>query len=131
MQPNKTAASMGKYYNGTPVRILEDLGEWAKVSIAGIEGYMMQRYLAFGTEMLTVHIAYAELFIKPELYGQTLAVYTLPDAQSEIAGVIPDQGAGREEITVIGLIGDDWLHVICGSGLAGYMPAGMFFPGNG
>jgi len=130
-EPSRSAASKGKYYNGTPVLIREDLGEWAKVSVAGVEGYMMKKYLAFGADMLAVEPAFAQLFIKPELAGVELTVYLSPDSESGAAGILYDRGAGREEVTVIGIVGDDWLHVICGYDLAGYMPAEDFYPGNG
>lgn len=33
--PRKGAASLGKYYNGTPVKVLERQGVWTKVSVLG------------------------------------------------------------------------------------------------
>lgn len=92
---------------------------------------MMRKYLATGADMLNVQTAFAELFIKPELAGVTLNVYTAPDPASPLAGLLPDQGPGRVFIFVIGIVGDGWLHVITGDGLAGYMPAEDFYPGNG
>ncbi|HPF87636.1 MAG TPA: SH3 domain-containing protein [Candidatus Limiplasma sp.] len=130
-EPDKSAASLGKYYNGTPVRITEELGEWVKVSIAGAEGYMMQKYLAFGTDMLHVESAFPDLFLSPTLYGQDLNVYLLPAADSGVAGVLADCSETGTTVTVIGVVGDDWVHVICADGLAGYMPAEDFYPGNG
>jgi hypothetical protein len=130
-EPSTDSRSIGKYYNGAPVKIEEDLGDWARVTVAGVEGYMMKQYLAVGAEMLNVQSAFAQLFIKPELAGQELSVYVSPDYQSALAGVSYDRGTGREEITVIGLVGDDWLHVVTGDGIAGYMPAKDFYPGNG
>lgn len=130
-EPDTKAESKGKYYNGTPVYIVEDLGNWAKVSVAGVEGYMMKQYLAAGADMLNVYSAFAELFIKPELAGQDLNVYLLPDGESALAGVSYDRGPGRVNIHVIGIVGEDWVHVITDDGLAGYMPAEDFYPGNG
>ena len=42
------AKSLGKYYNGTPVRITEQKGDWVHVELFGINGWMMKRYLVFG-----------------------------------------------------------------------------------
>lgn len=130
-EPTTASDSLGKYYNGTPVQITEYLGDWVKVSVTGTEGYMMKRYLAFGTNMLAVESAFPDLFITPSLYGQDLNVYSRPDTESAPMGVLTDQGNGRIWITVIGIVGDDWVHVICDNDLAGYMPAADFYPGNG
>lgn len=49
-EPDKGAPSLGRYYSGVRVRVLEDLGEWSRVAIAcgrgsGVQGYMMSSYL--------------------------------------------------------------------------------------
>ena len=50
-EPSKSAASLGRYYTGVRVQVLEDLGEWSRVRIAmgesdeAVEGYMMNGYL--------------------------------------------------------------------------------------
>lgn len=46
---DKNSDSLGKFYNGTPVEVLERGDEWTRVRICGITGYMMTRYLAFGS----------------------------------------------------------------------------------
>ena len=53
-RPDRNSASLGKFYNGTYVEVLEKGGEWTYVRIGGQEGYMMTRYLAFGEEMHSV-----------------------------------------------------------------------------
>ena len=130
-EPDQASASLGKYYNGTPVRILETVGAWARVSVAGVDGYMMTDYLAAGAAMLGVTPTFPDLFISPSFYGADLNVYRQPAESGAVAGVLTDRGAGRVQVTVIGLAGDGWVHVICGNGLAGYMPASQFYPGNG
>ncbi|MBN1776780.1 MAG: SH3 domain-containing protein [Clostridiales bacterium] len=130
-EPSRASVSKGKYYNGTPVLILDDLGDWVKVSVAGVEGYMMKQYLALGADMLSVQPAFADIWVRKEFYGQDLNVYVSPDSGSELAGVLHDCGEGRVYITVIGLVGDDWVHVITGNGIAGFMQAEIFGPGNG
>ena len=48
--PDTQAQSLGKYYNGVHVRVLGgSTGAWVRVSVAGVEGYMQSRYLAFGS----------------------------------------------------------------------------------
>lgn len=47
-KPDQEAASLGKYSNGTPVRVLRRGDTWCKVQVGETVGYMMTRYLAFG-----------------------------------------------------------------------------------
>ena len=60
-EPSKSSVSLGRYYTGVRVQVLEDLGEWSRVRIAMgtsdeyVEGYMMNGYLSreyIGTGML-------------------------------------------------------------------------------
>ena len=47
--PDKNAKSLGKYYNGVRVVIMgESDGEWTKVGIGNLEGYMMTEFLVIG-----------------------------------------------------------------------------------
>lgn len=130
-EPDMKAESKGKYYNGTPVKIEEDLGDWARVTVAGVEGYMMKQYLAAGDDMLGVLSAFPALFVKESLAGEPLNLYTAPDGESAVAGISYDRGSGRAYIIVIGIVGEDWVHVVTLDGMAGYMPSDVFDPGNG
>ena len=53
-EPTKNSTSIGRYYTGVRVQVLEDLGEWSRVRIAmgesdePVEGYMMNGYLISG-----------------------------------------------------------------------------------
>ena len=53
VSPSEGATSLGKYYNGTELALLEDLGDWLKVRIGGnpggLEGYMLRKYIAVGS----------------------------------------------------------------------------------
>lgn len=40
-----SAASLGLYYNGTPVTVIQDLGVWSLVNVYGKTGYMMNQFL--------------------------------------------------------------------------------------
>lgn len=50
--PSQTAESLGKYYNGTTVQVVEELDNgWVRVQIGNVgcvSGYMMKQYLAYG-----------------------------------------------------------------------------------
>ena len=49
-KPDRSAESLGKFYSGTPVIVIERGKEWTKVNAAGMEGWMMTKYLVFGEE---------------------------------------------------------------------------------
>lgn len=80
VSPDKDAASLGKYYNRTPVRIREYGETWCAVTVCGVDGYMMTDYLAFGGEMDAVDYAGPWLTWKYELTERRL--YEKPRAAS-------------------------------------------------
>ena len=47
-RPDKNSRSLGKYYNGTPLRVIAQEGDFTKVRIGNQVGYMMTKYLLFG-----------------------------------------------------------------------------------
>lgn len=53
----KGSRSLGKFYNGAPVKVLKRGQEWTKVQIGPMTGYMMTKYLAFGNDMKKVKLA--------------------------------------------------------------------------
>lgn len=76
--PDRSADSLGKYYNRTPVRIHEYGESWCAVTVCGLEGYMMTKYLAFGEAMDEVkyagpHRYWQESLIECRLYAQPRA----------------------------------------------------------
>ena len=118
---NRGAASLGKYYNGTPVQVITRGGEWTKVDICGVQGYMMTKYLAFGEDMAAVAGA------APAMQLRT--------AQTRLY-VSPQEDASYEIVThdplVIGILGQTWYHVwYPDTGLSGWMKQDDLWPGNG
>lgn len=101
--PSRQAASYGKYYSGTPVRVLEQKGDWAKVRIGGREGWMMAEYLAFDDDMALVEIAAPWLML---LTGADASLY------ADYEDAVPC-GTLTEDVVyyVIGVLGDDWYHL--------------------
>lgn len=99
-KPDKGSRSLGKFYNGTPVEVLEKGSEWTRVKIGNITGYMMTKYLAFGKDMMR---------IQPYLSSKTTKNWMCHIAAQGNKG-------DTEEITlsefyaysVIGLTGDEW-----------------------
>lgn len=50
-EPYRDSRSLGKYYNGAPLEVLEKGDRWMRVRIGQTTGYMMTSYLAFGDDM--------------------------------------------------------------------------------
>ena len=65
--PDQDAVSYGKYYNRTPVQIRKYGKDWCAVTVCGVEGYMMTKYLAFGEGMAAVDYAGPWLTRKEQL----------------------------------------------------------------
>lgn len=78
--PDQDAVSYGRYYNRTPVRIREYGKEWCAVTVCGLEGYMMTKYLVFGEDMNAIDHAGPELTFKEDLTEDRL--YLEPRAGS-------------------------------------------------
>lgn len=119
---NRSADSLGKYYNGTPVRVLARGDEWTQVDICGVTGCMMTRYLAFGEAAAGVAQA-------PD------SRLTLKDDRAALH-VSPREDASYEIVTrdpmVIGVLEPSWFHVwVPETDQSGYMKQDALWPGNG
>lgn len=120
-KPDRSAASKGKYYNGTPVRVLEKKGDWTRVDVYGIEGWMMTSYLAFGNQMEAIERALPGMAIKEAKPYTTL--YQTPGGKA--------LRTFREDVRVLGIVGDEWFHVMLNNEETGYVQQADFWPGNG
>lgn len=120
-KPDRSSRSQGKYYNGTFVRVLEQKGDWTRVSVFGIEGWMMTDYLAFGQHMETVARVNLLQSVREDLPYATL--YQTPD------GEIMHPFSGQA--LVLGVIEDAWYHVMTDDGETGYIRQEELWGGNG
>ncbi len=128
--PKKDAKSLGMYYSDTAVRVLEEQGEWAHVSVYGIEGWMMKAFLAFGLDMPSVPAHFPALVIRDELWADGIKVYEQPDENADVAPAY--NHAGVNGIVIIGVVDDEWFHVIMNdTGMSGFVKQECFWPGNG
>lgn len=119
--PRRDAVSLGKYYNGTPLRVLERMGDWTQVDVLGVEGYMMTKFLAFGDDAGNV-VQRVDSYL---LTGSTAALY-------ERTGDEQPACLLRESPKVVGVLGDVWYHVWDPqSGLSGFIRQNELWPGNG
>ena len=104
-EPKKTATSLGKYYNGTPVRIVGTQGEWAAVNIFGVTGWMKQEYLAFGQAGHQVEPVFpARVFAWS---NGNHGVFSGPSASKPLVSSENPQ----QDLLVLGIVGEEWYHV--------------------
>ena len=132
-KPDKKADSLGKFYNGTPVIILETEGAWSHVRIGlqGLEGWMMTEYLAVGDTMDAVAAAWPELMLSDEEYAVSVhAVRREPDQNAAVAWEM-DTASTIYEWALIGVAGDDWYVLMDELGRVGYVPQAWYSEGNG
>jgi len=121
-KPDRKADSLGKFYSGTPVRIIEPGEEWTMVSAAGMEGWMMTKYLVFGDDMGSVEYAGPWLDQKQE--------------ETKIFSAANDAAFLRimsyETFFVIGVHGDDWYIIwLPDSDEYAFVRQDDLWPGNG
>lgn len=117
--------SLGKYYNGTPVQVLETKGDWCHVRICvnGPEGWMMKKFLAFGDQMNNVEPAWPNLCLREEYADQT--AWTDRKMTSR-------DGRSLEEASwhVVGII-DDLYILLNNDGTVAYANMDWLWEGNG
>lgn len=112
-KPDKAAPSLGRYYTGVRVHVIEDLGEWANVRIAsGIagaetEGYMMTEFLCSGGPMAG---------------WQPYRTVTVPGQLTDAAEKPVGQVAAGESVFLLADCGRQ-AHVMTAEGVMGYLPA--------
>lgn len=125
-EPKKTATSLGKYYNGTPVRIVGSQGEWVAVDIFGVTGWMMKEYLAFGEAGHNVEAAFpSRVFV---FAGGYHGVFTGPSTDYPfVSSEYPQQ-----DLLVLGIVGEEWYHVwFPEDDVTGYVLQSNWKEGNG
>ena len=121
---DRNSRSLGKYYNGTPVLVLAEEGDWAQVTVGGRQGYMMKRYLAFGEAGKPLRLdtsAMPQLLSRAEM----LRVYAQPQM---------DRNALHygDSMKIIGIIGNEWYHVwFPATGEYGFVKQSDMWEGNG
>lgn len=121
--PDKDAASYGKYYNRTPVFVREYGREWCAVTVCGLDGYMMTRFLAFQEEMDKVDSAGPMLSYKENLPEHRL--YASPSSRS------PYVECENHDFYILGVAGDSYHVWLPRTEEYGYIRMDDLWPGNG
>lgn len=116
-QPSQNARSLGRYYNGTVVTLLDNFSgknTWTHVDICGVQGYMKSEYFDFSPDP-DEHHPCLSLFEVHNPYAGTLHLRTQPDTIADSLGLFENGTLAA----VIGISGQ-WAHVIC-DGQTGFM----------
>lgn len=124
VKPDRGAESLGKFYNGTPVQVIRQQGDWCEVTIGldgCLTGWMMKRYLVFGEAMDDVACAFPSKCLREEHGGRPLYTSQEMTGEHELAG----------EYWVVGVVGDELYILLTESGGTGYAPQAWFWEGNG
>ena len=130
-RPDRNADSLGKYYNGSFVLVLEEKGGWVKADIGGIQGWMMRQYLAFGSDMDKVTKAIPqENSLLGEYLESGIPLYKTPEERSDTAFWLKDLEMWHDS-SAIGQVGEDWLHIVLEDGRSGYVKTAWLWAGNG
>lgn len=127
VSPDKDAASLGRYYNRTPVKIRRYGKEWCAVTVCGLEGWMMTDFLAFGADKTAVEYAGPWLTWKEHL--TELRLYENPRAASPYAFRSRDEGL--RPFYVMGVAGDFYHVWLPDTEAYGYIRMDDLWPGNG
>lgn len=121
--PDADTVSYGKYYNRTPVRIREYGEEWCAVTVCGLDGWMMTRYLTFGADMDAVVKPGPWLAVKEHL--DEVRLYERPRADSRYV-MSPLHG-----FYVMGVAGDYYHVWLPSTEEYGYVHMDDLWEGNG
>ena len=125
-EPSTAAESLGKFYNRTPVQVLERRDGWARVRIGvdgRLKGWMMEKYLAFGDDMDAVASASPDLILRDGYENSPLFASA---EMKETTGVYFGYGSW-----IAGVVGDTLYILLDADGNTGYLPQSCFFAGNG
>lgn len=115
LTPSKASASLGKYFNGVMVRVLQANDDgWAQVRIGDCVGYMMLDYLADPTAVAVASAMPASLISYPYADAHWLLDSPGPQANRVV------QLFNGTPAVILG-IADEYAHIQV-SGITGYVP---------
>lgn len=123
--PDRGADSLGKFYNRTPLRVLERGKTWTRVRIGndehGLEGWMMTQYLAFGEEIAKVECAFPVVPLRDELENgdefDNVDMLQEPKDDAQSVGIYM---GNDDEDFIIGVVEKEWYVLMLRDGTVGY-----------
>lgn len=130
-RPDKGSHSYGKFYNRTPVLVLERGDVWTKVQIgcggAAMTGYMMTSFLAFDEEEKEVVACAFPQQVLLEAHPNGVHMYAEPRHEAVTERMFMQESNDF----IVGVSGEDWYVVLRADGAVGYVPRHAFWDGNG
>lgn len=124
--PDRSSPSLGKFYNCTPVQVLEQQGDWSRVRIGldgHLEGWMQTKYLAVGPAMDDVVTALPNKILREEYKNRPMFTSA---SMKETSGVLMETFCW-----IVGVVEDELYILLDTDGNTGYLPQSWFWEGNG
>lgn len=125
-KPSREVDSLGKFWNGTPVRVLGERDGWCQVAIGTdgrLTGWMLKKYLVTGLKMDQVTPCFSQQILREDEAETKTPIYT--DL------TLTEQYCTHSIWHLMGVV-NDWLYVVVtDEGETGYAPMEWFFDGNG
>ena len=125
-KPSREADSLGKFWNGTPVRVLDERDGWCRVEIGTdgrLIGWMLKKYLVTGSRMDQVTPRFSQQTLRGDKAETETHIYT--DLSLKVRYCTH---SGWE---LMGVVDDRLYVVVTDEGETGYAPMEWFFDGNG
>lgn len=125
---SETSEYLGTFFSGTPVRVLEEAGDWLRVMIGTdgrLSGWMQLSGLTFGSAMDDVENRFPDLQYIEAFHGQRplyTSVHMTECVEASTKGYW---------MWVVGEVEDELYILLHRWGESGYVPKDWLFPGNG
>ena len=125
-KPSREANSLGKFWNGTPVRVLGERDGWCQVEIGTdgrLTGWMLKKYLVTGAKMDQVTPCFSQQTLRDDKAETETPIYTDLSLKERYC-----THSGWE---LMGVVNDRLYVIVTDEGETGYAPMEWFFDGNG
>lgn len=125
-KPSREADSLGKFWNGTPVRVLNERDGWCQVEIGTdgrLTGWMLKKYLVTGEKMDQVTPCFSQQILREDEAETKTPIYTDP--------TLTEQYCTHSSWHLMGVVNDRLYVIVTDEGETGYAPMEWFFDGNG
>ena len=125
-KPSREADSLGKFWNGTPVRVLNERDGWCQVEIGTdgrLTGWMLKKHLVTGEKMDQVTPCFSQQILREDEAETKTPIYT--DL------TLTEQYCTHSGWHLMGVVNDRLYVVVTDEGETGYAPMEWFFDGNG
>ena len=125
-KPSREADSLGKFWNGTPVRVLNERDGWCQVEIGTdgrLTGWMLKKYLVTGAKMDQVTPCFSQQTLRDDKAETETPIYT------DLS--LKERYCTHSNWELMGVVDDRLYVVVTDEGETGYAPMEWFFDGNG